>query len=75
MPLSISGTGDTVTLVHATNTDITQSLAPSGAITLGVGEGGPFNFATIGSGNVSLNNPANDHLRRGHLQPSPATSA
>ena len=59
VPLSISGTGDPL-LVHATNTDITQSLAPSGAITLSFGEGGPSNFATIDSGNVSLNNPAND---------------
>ena len=59
VPFSISGTADAVTLV-TTNTDITQSLAPSGAITLGVGEGGPFTIGTTGSGNVSLNNPAND---------------
>jgi hypothetical protein len=59
VPLVISGSADTVTIV-GTDTDITQSLAPSGAITLGVGEGGPFAIGTVGSGNVTLNNPAND---------------
>ena len=60
VPLSISGTVDDLTLI-TDNTDVTQGLAPLGALTIGAGEGF-FNLITNGTGNVSLNNPQNSFL-------------
>ncbi|HEX2542404.1 MAG TPA: YDG domain-containing protein [Caldimonas sp.] len=59
VPLSLSGSADAVTLL-AVNTAVTQPLVPGGALTLGVGEGAPFSLTTTGTGNVTLDNAANN---------------
>ncbi|HEX7436926.1 MAG TPA: YDG domain-containing protein, partial [Caldimonas sp.] len=61
VPLVLSGTVPFSFNLVANNTSVTQNLGPTGALTIGAGEG-RFNITTVGSGDVTLNNPANQFL-------------
>ncbi|MEP6739248.1 MAG: YDG domain-containing protein [Caldimonas sp.] len=58
VPLVLSGSGPFQFDVVAVNTSVTQPAGPTGALTIGAGEG-IFNVTTTGSGDVTLTNPAN----------------
>ena len=58
VPLVVSGTVPADFTLTGVNTDITQPTGPLGALTLGAFEG-TFSIFTVGSGNITLTNPAN----------------
>ncbi len=61
VPLVLSGSAWFSFNLVANNTSVTQPAGPAGALTIGAGEG-RFDITTQGSGDITLNNPANQFL-------------